>query len=197
MPAPVDPDPSNGYETAASEFMAERDRSRIGVATVRAWARSLEPGTGILDLGCGHGGPIAAALLDDGFAVYGIDASPTLVSAFRSRFPHAHVACEKVEDSNFFDRKFDAIIAIGLMFLLPTDMQGRLIDRVARALNPGGRFLFTSPIEACSWNDLLTGRQSSSLGSRIYRDLLSEAGLALVEECRDEGDNHYYCSRKP
>ena len=197
MPTPTDHDPSNVYEAVASEFMARRDRSRIGAATVRAWARSLEPGTGILDLGCGHGGPVAAALLDDGFAVYGIDSSPTLVGAFRSRFPHAHVACEAVEDSNFFDRKFDAIIAIGLMFLLPTDMQGRLIDRVARALNPGGRFLFTSPIEACSWNDLLTGRQSSSLGSRIYRDLLSEAGLALVEECRDEGDNHYYCSRKP
>lgn len=196
MPTPTDHDPSNVYEAVASEFMARRDRSRIGAATVRAWARSLEPGTGILDLGCGHGGPVAAALLDDGFAVYGIDSSPTLVGAFRSRFPHAHVACEAVEDSNFFDRKFDATIAIGLMFLLPADVQGNLIGRVARALNPGGRFLFTSPAEACSWNDVLTGQPSLSLGAGTYEDLLSTAGLALVEEHRDEGDNHYYSSRK-
>lgn len=194
MPVPTNHHPSNGYEAIASEFMTRRDRSRIGVATVRAWARSLEPGTGVLDLGCGHGGPVAAALLDDGFSVYGIDSSPTLVAAFRSRFPHAHAACETVEDSNFFGRKFDAIIAIGLMFLLPADVQGKLIARVAQALNPGGRFLFTSPAQACSWNDVLTGQRSLSLGAGTYEDLLSTAGLALVEECRDEGDNHYYCS---
>ena len=196
MATPIDHDPSNGYEAVASEFITRRDQSGIGVATVRAWARSLEPGASILDLGCGHGMPVSAALMEDGFDVYGIDASPSLTDTFRRRFPHAHVACEAVEDSSFFLRKFDAAIAVGLLFLLPADMQESLIRRVAQALNSGGRFLFTSPAEACTWKDMLTGQRSLSLGARAYKDLLSSAGLVLVEGYVDEGDNHYYDSRK-
>lgn len=196
MSTPTERDPSNGYEAVASEFMTRREQSGIGVATVRAWARSLKPGAAILDLGCGHGLPISAALMDDGFVVYGIEASPSLTNAFRSRFPRAHIACEAIEDSSFFCRKFDAVMAVGLMFLLSADIQDRLIRRVAQALNSGGRFLFTSPAEACTWKDVLTGQQSLSLGVETYKDLLSNAGLVLVDEYLDEGDNHYYYSRK-
>jgi SAM-dependent methyltransferase len=196
MATPSQCDPSNGYEAVASEFVARREQAGIGAATVRAWARSLEPGISILDLGCGHGVPISAALMDDGFDVYGVDSSPTLTTMFRGRFPRAHVACEAVDDSSFYGRKFGAIVAVGLMFLLSADVQDRLIRRVAQALEPGGRFLFTSPAEACIWNDALTGRQSLSLGAKTYKDLLSNAGLALVDEYVDEGDNHYYDSRK-
>lgn len=196
MTTPTDHDPSNGYETVASEFMTRRGQSGIGVATVQAWARSLKPGTSILDLGCGHGMPVSAALMDDGFVVYGIDASPSLATAFRSRFPHAHVACEAVEDSGFFGRKFDAVIAVGLIFLLPSEIQDRLIRRTAQALNSGGRFLFTSSAEACTWKDVLTGQRSLSLGASAYKDILSSAGLTLAEEYVDEGNNHYYDSHK-
>lgn len=196
MTAPIDHDLSNGYEAVASEFMTRREQSGVGVATVQAWARPLESGASILDLGCGHGMPISAALMDDGFVVYGVDASPSLTATFRSRFPRAHVACEAVEDSSFFGRKFDGVIAVGLMFLLPADMQDRLIRRIAQTLNSGGRFLFTSPAEACTWKDMLTGQQSLSLGAVAYKDLLSDTGLVLVEEYLDEGDNHYYDSRK-
>ena len=194
--ATPDYDPSKGYESVAPEFMARREQSGIGAATVRSWARSLKPGISILDLGCGHGVPISVALMDDGFDVYGVDSSPTLTAMFRNRFPRAHVACEAVEASSFFGRKFDAIVAVGLMFLLPADAQGRLIRRVAETLNASGRFLFTAPAEACVWQDILTGQQSLSLGTESYKDLLSDAGLVLVDEYLDEGENHYYDSRK-
>src|SRR5690606_24111463 len=107
------------------------------------WARGLRAGATILDLGCGDGLPIARALLSDGFDVYGVDASPTLVAAFSRRFPQAKVMCEPVEESSFFGRKFDGVLAIGLIFLLPSDAQRSLIRRVAQVLTPGGRFLFT------------------------------------------------------
>lgn len=192
----ADDDPSHGYEAAAAEFMVRRARSEIGVATVREWARPLPPGTPILDLGCGSGTPIAAALMDDGFVVYGVDASPTLTAAFRSRLPHAHAACERVEESRFFGRTFDGVLAVGLLFLLAADVQRHLIGRVAAALNPGGRFLFASPAEACTWTDVLTGRRSQSLGADAYEAALSGAGLTLVGEYVDEGGNHYYDARR-
>jgi SAM-dependent methyltransferase len=185
-------DRSNGYEAAASEFMARRDASAIGVATVRAWARALGRGASILDLGCGHGVPISKALIDDGFVLYGVDASESLLAEFRRRFPHVPVACEPVEESRFFGQTFDGVLAWGLVFLLSADAQRDLIRRVARALDPGGRFLFTSPAQPCTWEDVLTGRLSLSLGAEGYRDALAHAGLVVSAEHLDEGENHYY-----
>lgn len=187
-------DPSNGYEAAAPEFIRRREQSSIGAAMVRTWARSLPRGGAILDLGCGAGVPISEALTNEGFVVYGIDASPTLAAAFRRRFPHAHLVCEGIEHSRFFDRTFDGVIAVGLMFLLPAEVQRATIHKVGRALNVDGRFLFTSPAQKCTWTDVLTSRQSLSLGAEEYKAVLSDAGLTLIGEHEDEGENHYYDS---
>jgi 2-polyprenyl-3-methyl-5-hydroxy-6-metoxy-1,4-benzoquinol methylase len=185
-------DASNGYEAVAAKFMERREQSSIGVGTVLTWARELPVGASILDLGCGHGVPLSMALNGEGFLIYGIDASPTLTAAFRSRLPRARVSCEAVEDSSFFGRAFDGVLAIGLIFLLPADVQRDLICRVAQALKPGGRFLFTSPADACAWTDALTGRRSLSLGVEDYKSVLTGAGLTLLGEYLDEGRNHYY-----
>ncbi|HWM27248.1 MAG TPA: class I SAM-dependent methyltransferase [Woeseiaceae bacterium] len=189
-------DPSNGYEAIAAEFMRRRGESNIGAATVRRWSRGLPPGATILDLGCGHGIPLAMALIEDGFNVYGVDASPTLIVAFRSRFPHAHVTCDAVEASDFFGRTFDGVLAIGLIFLLDAGTQRELIRKVAQALTPGGRFLFTAPRAACNWTDVLTGRPSLSLGAEGYEAILTGAGLAVLDEYLDEGENHYFDALK-
>ena len=187
----IDADRSNGYESAASEFIARRSAG-IGVATLRRWASSLRPAGSVLDLGCGRGDPVSSTLLDLGFEVYGVEASPSLAAAFRARFPDAPLACEPVESSRFFDRTFDGIVAIGLMFLLRADAQADLIRRAAATLNAGGRFLFTSPALSCTWTDVLTGRRSTSLGAVAYKALLAEAGLAVIGEYEDEGENHYF-----
>lgn len=189
-------DKSNGYEEVAKLFMSERD-SLAGVSTVRQWSRTLVRGSSILDLGCGHGVPISQALIEDGFTVYGVDASASLMESFRKRFPSAHAECSAFEDSAFFRRTFDAVVAVGLMFLLHPDAQCLLIRKVQQALNSNGHFLFTSPKEKCAWQDILTHRESVSLGAQCYREVLHAEGLILVGEMLDEGNNHYYSVRKP
>mgnify|MGYP001823734355 CR=1 FL=1 len=193
----ADRDPSNGYEAIAADFAALRSASTIGVTTVRDWARNLEPGASILDVGCGTGLPISAALVGDGFEVFAIDAAPTLVADFRRRLPEVAVACEAVETSAFFGRAFDGAVAIGVLFLMTAAQQREAIGRIAAALNPGGRMLFTSPREPCTWSDSLTGRLSLSLGHDGYASILANLGLSLVGECCDEGDNHYYSAVLP
>ncbi|MBX2992393.1 MAG: class I SAM-dependent methyltransferase [Bacteroidetes bacterium] len=191
------PDGSNGYEAVAEDFMSHRAGSTIGVATVRQWAKFLPPGGAVLDLGCGHGVPVSQTLVDEGFRVYGVDASAAMISAFRARFPNAPAEQNKVEDSRFFGLRFDGVIAWGLMFLLTGDAQANVIRKVAAALKPGGKFLFTAPGQECEWPDNLTGQTSRSLGSDAYRLLLKSAGLVLEDEAVDEGQNHYFFVRKP
>ena len=174
----------------ANRLIAER--SPAGAEVVRKWCRSLPAHAAVLDLGRGAGVPVAAALTAEGCDVHAIDASPSLVAAYRRRFPTAHVAGEPVEESRFFGRCYDGILAIGLMFLLQPDAQRAVIGRVAAALNPEGRFLFTAPTQMAVWADAMTGLQSVSLGDEAYRGALSEAGLVVIGEHVDEGGNHYY-----
>jgi cyclopropane fatty-acyl-phospholipid synthase-like methyltransferase len=148
---------------------------------------TLPHGCAILDLGCGHGVPISEALIAEGFEVYGVDASATMIEAFLRRFPEAHAQSASVEDSDFFRRTFDGVVASGLMFLLPVGIQALLIHKVAAVLNPTGRFLFTSPQESCTWYDALTGRDSISLGSHVYGQILNAQGFRVVGERFDEG----------
>jgi 2-polyprenyl-3-methyl-5-hydroxy-6-metoxy-1,4-benzoquinol methylase len=185
-------DSSNGYDAVARDFMVMRKSSGVGVATVRDWARTLPPGGDILDVGCGSGTPIPLALVDDGFALYGVDASPTMAAEFRKRLPSVPMACESFEESSFFGKTFDGVVAWGVVFLLPAGTQHTLITKAAAALQPGGRFLFTSREETCTWTDVMTGRECVSLGAVAYRRALEAQGLTVVGESRDEGGNHYF-----
>jgi hypothetical protein len=120
-----------------------------------------------------------------------------MVAAFRERFPGVQIENNTVEASDFFGRTFDGVIAWGLMFLLEPSAQARVIDKVSRALEPEGRFLFTAHKQPVEWLDAMTGRPSQSLGADTYERLLRGAGMAWVGEAQDEGDNFYYFAEKP
>ena len=182
-------DRSQGYEAIADMFNATR--SHVGTDVVRRWAKRLPSGGMVVDVGCGSGFPVSEALMHEGLQVSGIDASPTLISMFHQRFPNAPRACEPAEASDYFGRRFDGATAIGLLFLLRKREQRDIVLRVSQCLRSGGRFLFSAPQKACSWNDALTGRSSISLGEEVYRNLLKEAGMHVWSTEGDEGGNYY------
>jgi len=194
-------DSSNGYESISAEWLATRGNGRtrtnaIGVKEVRRWAKTLPPQSSVIDLGCGPGFPITAVLIEEGLEVFGVDAAPSLVAAFQQNLPGTPVVCESVLQSSFFNRKFDAVLSIGLIFLLRADEQRRLIQRFADALVPGGHLLFTAPAEPGIWTDVMTGLQSTSLGAEEYRSQLAAVGLSVTAEYEDEGQNHYFSAFK-
>lgn len=189
-------DRSEGWEQVAGQFMAIRSDS--GAALVSKWALAhLPPAGSIVDVGCGSGAPIAEALVAQGFAVFGIDASPTLIGAFRRRFPDTHTVCEPAQDSAFFHRRFDGAIAVGLLFLLAAEDQRAVLQGMAKTLLPGGRLLFSAPRQVCEWDDLLTGRRSQSLGEAAYHRLLEASGLRVAGHPVDAAGSQYYDAIRP
>ena len=190
-------DPSNGYEAIADDFVSGRVRSPIiGVATVREWARALPRSGAVLDVGCGTGVPISQTLIELGFRVHGVDASPTMIAGFRARFPDVPSECAPAETSRLLAGTYDAVVAWGLVFLLTPDAQALVIRRMGEALADGGHLFFTAPREIGTWSDNLTGLTSYSLGYETYMGLLRGAGLTPTGNARDEGDNHYYFARR-
>ncbi len=188
-------DPSNGYEAVSAEFLARRGSGRstgVGVNAVRTWAGTLPHRAAVIDLGCGPGFPITEVLVAQDLNVFGVDAAPSFVQAFRRNLPNTPVACEPVQESRFFDRTVDGVLAWGLMFLLSPEDQRRLIQKIAGILVPGGRLLFTSTAEPLVWNDAMTGLESRSLGAEEYRSRLSAVAISISSEYEDEGQNHYF-----
>jgi len=194
-------DCSNGYEAVANIYIAGRGtRARvgesIGAGVVKAWAATFPPGATVLDLGSGPGEPSTRILQDAGLTTYAVEASPTMVAAFRERFPGVPIERNTVEASEFFNRTFSGVLAWGLLFVLDPAAQALVIEKVARTLEPRGRFLFTAPRQPLEWLDGMTGQRSYSLGEHTYERLLRAAGLKWVASAQDEGENHYYFVEK-
>ncbi|MCH9696730.1 MAG: class I SAM-dependent methyltransferase [Gammaproteobacteria bacterium] len=185
-------DSTGAYEKFANDFLRKRDQSLIGSKVVEQWVQTLPRKAEIIEIACGGGYPITKSLIDEGLKVWAIDSSITLIRKFQSRFPDVPIKCERVQDSNFFGKKFDAAIAIGIIFLLPEYEQAKVIKRISDILLPGGKVLFSAPVEAGSWKDMNTGINCISLGYKKYAELLTKSDLHIKSTFEDKGKNNYY-----
>lgn len=189
-------DLSNGYQENAFEFIRLRS-ANINVPQVRQWLQAFPAGSALLDIGCGNGFPITHELLKADHNVSAIDASATMVERLSKSYPSVAIKHEAIETSGLFGRRFDGVVAIGLVFLLSETKQTALLKKVAGALHPRGRFLFTAPQEKGRWTDVITNADSVSLGIAEYEKQISSAGMDLLDTLMDEqGNNHYSCQKR-
>ena len=189
-------DSIDAYETHARTFLHCRDTSTVGIHVANQWARSLTPNANVIEIACGGGLPVSRTLVNAGLKLWAIDASPTLISVFKDRFPVVPTQCATVLESDFFQRKFDAAIAVGLIFLLSERDQIKMLNRVSDILRPGASFLFTAPIEQGTWVDVNTGHSCISLGQKVYEKTLEQSGFRVVGHHEDSGKNNYYQAEK-
>jgi SAM-dependent methyltransferase len=186
---------SSGYDDAADDFIRARSQT-IGLGVIDAFAKRLPQGASVLELGAGFGLPVTLRLKRSGFEVFAIESSPSLYARLNINLPGIHAQCEDALKSDFFDRTFEAVIFVGLIFLLPPEDQKTLITKTAKAIKRGGFLLFSAPLKPCLWTDTLTHQPSQSLGLDAYRDSLKTQGLELIDTPKDEGGNEYVMAVK-
>lgn len=95
-------------------------------------------GERILDLGCGTG-QLTQEIAISGAETLGIDASPEMITAARKNFPQVRFAVFDIAAMPFGD-EFDAVFSNAVLHWV-SDQQ-RAIAATAKALKPGGRFVF-------------------------------------------------------
>jgi SAM-dependent methyltransferase len=108
-----------------------------------AWLDRLPANGVLLDIGCGHGEPITKSLVDQGFAVTGIDIAPQMLDKARQKIAGAtfrEQSVSQLDDVNLFD---GACCFFSLLHLDPVELRVALW-RVYRALKPGGHLLIVS-----------------------------------------------------
>jgi SAM-dependent methyltransferase len=97
-----------------------------------------KPGERILDVGCGTG-QLTAEAARGGAELVGIDSSPEMIARARRNFPELRFEVARAETLPFIG-DFDAVFSNAALHWVG-DQQGALAS-IARALNPGGRFVF-------------------------------------------------------
>ena len=132
---------------------------------------SAQPGERILDLGCGDG-QLTQRISSAGVWVTGVDASPDMVAAARSRGIAAQEA--SAELLPFGNQSFDAVFSNAALHWVRG--QDAMLGEVRRVLKPGGRFVAE-----------MGGMGNIAAISVALRAVLARHGFAG----REEGENYF------
>jgi trans-aconitate methyltransferase len=98
-----------------------------------------QPGERVLDLGCGTG-HLTEAIRERGATAVGIDSAESMIAEAREQY----LDCEFVHaDARTYDPdgSFDAVFSNAALHWIPEADQDALLETVADALRPGGRFV--------------------------------------------------------
>jgi 2-polyprenyl-3-methyl-5-hydroxy-6-metoxy-1,4-benzoquinol methylase len=171
------------YERHAHDYVTDR---RSVAWSESAWldrfSALLRPEASILDMGCGCGEPMARYLIEQGFAVSGVDTSPTLIALCNQHFPgHSwHVADMRtlaVPD------RFDGLLAWDSFFHLTHQDQRRMFPIFKRHAAPHAGLMFTSGTSHGEEIGSYRGEPlyHASLAPEEYRSLLRSNHFRVVE----------------
>lgn len=173
---------SDTYDEANGDFF-----NPVGDRLVQL--AGLRPGDRVLDLGCGRGAVLFAALSavgPDGY-VAGVDLSPAMVrqtaaQAARAGVRNVSVRVDDAEDLGFPDHSFEAVLS-SLALMLTPDPAAALAE-AHRVLTPGGCFGLTvfGPAQQPEWRRAARAlREFAEPGPDLAADVLPSFN-ALAEE---------------
>lgn len=172
------------YDRCAMEYASQR--SARPWAEFNLIAERLEPGSGILDVGCGSGVPVVKELADN-FSVTGIDISTSMIAMARENVSTARFIHADVMETEFPTGSFDAIVSYYAIFHIPRHEHRELLRRFARWLRPGGLLLFTvaryDDGPGYTEDDFFGETMYwSNFGPETYRKILAETGFEIEQE---------------
>ncbi|HKC50272.1 MAG TPA: class I SAM-dependent methyltransferase, partial [Myxococcota bacterium] len=124
-----------GYDRCSAAFSEARSRDP-GLELAPLLER-LAGGSRVLDVGCGSGLPIAAALARE-HRVTGVDVSPEQIRRARENVPSATFLLGDAMSVEFPAASFDAVVSFYAVFHLPREEHEALFRRIERWLVPGG-----------------------------------------------------------
>jgi trans-aconitate methyltransferase len=175
------------YERHAEAYDRDRGRSLQERAWLECFLAHVRPGGTIIDVGCGMGEPIARHLVERGFRVSGVDASPSMIERCRARFPDSEWLVADMREMEL-GRRFEGVVAWDSFFHLGMADQRGMFRRFAAHAARGAPLLFTSgPAEGEAIGSY-RGQPlyHASLDPAEYERLLGDSGFRVRAHVADD-----------
>lgn len=132
-----------GYDAIAARYNEWADSFET---PERVWLgkllEQLEPGSEVLDLGCG-GGRQGAQAVARGHRYTGVDLSAAQLELARTRIQSGHFIRADATEVAFEPESFDAVLSLFMFGHIPRVEQAPLLRLISDWLRPGGWFLTT------------------------------------------------------
>jgi cyclopropane fatty-acyl-phospholipid synthase-like methyltransferase len=182
------PDPkaivAAGYDRIADRYLAW---SALRPSPARLHALELAvglipAGADVLELGCGAGVPMTAALAN-GRRLTGVDISAEQIRRARRNVPGATLIQADMTTLEREPASLDAVVAFYSLTHVPRDQHAELFGRIRTWLRPGGLFLASLGVEddpgtvEPGW--LGVEMYFSQFSARVGRRLVAAAGLVV------------------
>ena len=134
---------ARAYDAISADYGDRLFEDEMYRVAFEDWVARLPAGGHVLDVGCGHGAPVVAELLKRGFRVTGLDVSEAMLARARTACPSAaFLNCPPTELTK--QDTYDGVCSFfALLHTDPIELRVAL-DRIRRALKPGGYLLIGS-----------------------------------------------------
>lgn len=186
------------YDAIAEGFASMRDSFYMEQKYLDILMQQIQPGSHILDVGCGSGFPIAHHLIEKGFKVTGVDGSQELLKIAETKVPLMHRILGDVR-TVILQETYDAIVEWWCLFHIPLDDHALMIQRFSQWLKPNGMLEFTSGDEAFSATNSDMLNQELSFYSQtpeFYETQLKQNGFKLLLKESDQPNHLVWIARK-
>jgi SAM-dependent methyltransferase len=196
---------ADGYDTMADTW--EQWSSHIGNDPRRDWlgklVAGLEPGSTVVELGCGNGTAETRALAER-FDVTGVDLSEEQLRRARERVPRMTFVQADVTSVEFAEASLDAVCAFYVFNHVPRELLASVFERIHGWLRPGGLFLASlgaSDIEGWHGDWLGVPMYFSSFTPERNRELLApfdmlEDEVVTISEADGAATFHWVLARR-
>jgi SAM-dependent methyltransferase len=184
----ADPSPQEvvaaGYDQIADRYLAWSGLRPSG-ARLRALTLADERiprDTDVLELGCGAGLPMTAALAR-GRRITGVDISTSQIRLARGNVPEAEFRVGDMTTLQLPPASFDAVVAFYSLTHIPRGDLPGLLARIRGWLRPGGVFIASFGVEddpgGIEHGWLGVDMYFSHFSARVNRRLVAEAGFTI------------------
>ena len=173
-----------GYDRVANDYARlEGEKEWPRMRWLQKLLNLLEPGSSVLDLGCGSGDPADIEISKE-HKVTGVDISQTQINVARQNVPAGYFLHGDVGSMEFPAASFDAVTSFYTLEHIPRAEHEIILQRIHRWLRPGGLLLIS--YEAADYDDV-TGEWLgvkmffSCFDPQTMKRLVKEAGFELLE----------------
>lgn len=173
-----------GYDQVAHAYARlEGETEWPRMRWLRRLLDRLEPGSSVLDLGCGSGDPADIEIAKE-HRVTGVDISQTQIDLARQNVPTGHFLHGDAASVEFPAGSFDAVVSFYTLEHIPRNEHATVLRRIYGWLRPEGFLLIST--EAGEYDDVMgewlgVPMFISCFDPETLKRLVDEAGFELLE----------------